>query len=223
MSKKIYRKIEPRIWHDEIFVRLTVEEKLVWLYVLTHPYGNAVGLYRLDTALAASDIQIPAENVESALAAFEGIGLLLRDSDNKLILIRNWMRSNGPTSPNAAAGMLKALDGLPRSALVAEFLQTILDGIETEPEVYRCFDGHRSRLQSALDHICARDGVSPVEGLPKGLRMDTLNHGSTLAHSGTQEQEQEQIRKKKKGVSRAASVGALPPAHRTGDENGRGH
>ncbi len=170
-SKKIYRKVEPRIWHDETFVTLTVEERLVWFYILTHPYGNAVGLYRFDTALAASDTGVDHETVEGALGKFESEKMIGRDTDNKLILIRNWIRSNGPTSPNAASGMLKALDSLPRSTLVTEFLQSILNGLKDESPLYNSFASHEAAIDATLNHISA-------------------NPSSALGHSGDRNRKQ---------------------------------
>ena len=38
-----YRKLSPRVWHDEKFVQLTPRQKLLFLYVLTSSQANRIG------------------------------------------------------------------------------------------------------------------------------------------------------------------------------------
>ena len=52
-----YRKLDPRIWRDEKFVRLTLEEKLIAIYCLTAQV-NRCGLFAFSPAMAAEDLGI---------------------------------------------------------------------------------------------------------------------------------------------------------------------
>lgn len=54
MAQK-YRKIDPRIWRDEKFRRLTAVQKLVAVYCLT-AQANRCGIFAFSTAAAAQEL-----------------------------------------------------------------------------------------------------------------------------------------------------------------------
>lgn len=128
------------------------EQKLLWLYVLTGPYGNRIGLYRFEPMLAAVDTGIQPEQVETFLEDFSSRGLITRDKDNKLIRITNWLKSNGPINSQNGLGFLDDVLELPRSILVVAYLEEIQEGIKENPRVYKHFSEHASTLASHLDH-----------------------------------------------------------------------
>ena len=41
-----YRKVDPRIWNDEKFRSLSKDGKLVFFFLLTHPYQTSLGAMR---------------------------------------------------------------------------------------------------------------------------------------------------------------------------------
>ena len=51
-----YRKIDVRIWSDEKFTRLSVDEKIVAIYCLTNRQVNRCGLFVFSPALAAEEL-----------------------------------------------------------------------------------------------------------------------------------------------------------------------
>lgn len=100
-----WTRIDSRIWSDAGFRQLTEHERLVWMYLLTCPHGNMLGLFRLPAMYAAADTGYSVEQVTSAMDAITKAGLIKRDGD--LVWIINFLRYNaiaGPKSDACAAG-----------------------------------------------------------------------------------------------------------------------
>jgi hypothetical protein len=120
MARK-YRKIDPRIWSDERFRKLSPDDKLFAFYVLTCPQANRVGLFRFSLALAAEDLGTSFKGIETR---FDRVWHTLRwrwDADVKVVYLPTWWKYNEPENPKHVIGCLKDLDDIPYTAFIADF------------------------------------------------------------------------------------------------------
>jgi hypothetical protein len=116
-----YRKIDPRIWTDEKFRRLTAEEQRITLYVLTAPQCNRIGLFSFSPGKAAEDLGTLPPTFQKG---FENVCRTLRwewDPEARVIYLPTWWKYNPPENQNVLIGNLKDLDDLPETPLLERF------------------------------------------------------------------------------------------------------
>lgn len=109
MSKQ--RIIKDEIWGDEWFFKLTSEQKLVWIYLLTNERCNVAGIYKLNKTWAAQNLNMEIEALEEVLTHFRG--------DFRCILFEDWIilvnhYKHQSKSPKIKAGIKRILEELPR-------------------------------------------------------------------------------------------------------------
>lgn len=122
-----YRKIDPRIWNDDKFRMMSHIDQLAWLYILTGPDSNRIGLYQFSVARAAEDIGIDTASVRRSLDVITKFGLAYYDDQSRLIFIPKWLEYNEPSGANQAIGLLEDVGdfGTHPFAKAARFLITL--------------------------------------------------------------------------------------------------
>ena len=115
-----YRKIDPRIWTDEKFRRLTAEEQRLALYILT-AQSNRIGLFSFSPGKACEDLgTLPL----TFRKGFEKVCRTLNwewDPEARVLYLPTWWRYNPPENANNVIGNLKDLDDLPETSLLERF------------------------------------------------------------------------------------------------------
>jgi hypothetical protein len=81
MSKQ--RIIKDEIWDDDWFYELDPSEKLVWVFLLTNPRGNIVGIYKLNKKWASQATGLDSDVFKTILARFV--------KDKKILDVDNWI------------------------------------------------------------------------------------------------------------------------------------
>ena len=71
-----YSTISTRIWNDEKFVKLTETEQLLFLYILTCPHCNLIGLFILKKGYIFEDLKVNPKAIESAFYGLIKAGLI---------------------------------------------------------------------------------------------------------------------------------------------------
>lgn len=118
-----FRKIDPRIWHDERFTDFGPPAKLAWLALLTHPCMTPMGAGMVYPGLIDSIIGTP--DGEILLETFRDTSLIYRDKG--LVIIKNYLLYNRPDNPNVLYSWIASCEELPRSdcfRLLHDHLQT---------------------------------------------------------------------------------------------------
>ncbi len=118
-----YQKIMSQIWNDERFDILNDREKLFYLYVLTSPHGNLIGMYVLKEGYAKSDLKHLGKSFRRDLKRLCDIGLIMYDPKNEIIYIPNFIKHNPITNPNQKKAVKKIFNELPKSFLLNEFIK----------------------------------------------------------------------------------------------------
>lgn len=115
-----FRKIDPRIWTDEKFRRLTAEQQRIALYILT-AQSNRIGLFSFSPGKACEDLGTLPSTFRKG---FEKVCQTLSwewDSEVRVLYLPTWWRYNQPENVNNVIGNLKDLDDLPKTPLLERF------------------------------------------------------------------------------------------------------
>jgi hypothetical protein len=112
-----FRKIDPRIWNDEKFRRLSDPAKLVMFLLVTHPNMTSLGAMRATPAGLAEELGWTTKVFGQAFAEVLASGMAEHDAVAHLIALPNFIRYNAPQSPNVVRAWAGAVDLLPECGL----------------------------------------------------------------------------------------------------------
>lgn len=160
----MYTKIESIIWRDAKFQKLTVEARLAFIYLLTCPHRNILGLYVLPEDYAASDLGWTQAKFRAAVSSLEQACMVSRT--NEFVLLVNYLKHNAPENPNSIkAGIDKLRELAPPGNLLSILLATAHAVVAERPYVQNLID-----YLESLSHVSAAPAGSygthgdPVEG-----------------------------------------------------------
>jgi hypothetical protein len=110
---RAYHKINPAIWRDEKVRAFTDDGQLAWIYMLTHPTLNALGVLPVTIEGLAAERRWTPARFRKAIATAIAQDMLELDEAAGYIGFRNWLKHNEPEGPNAVSAWLKALEEIP--------------------------------------------------------------------------------------------------------------
>jgi len=131
-----YRKVDPRIWNDEKFRRLSDQAKLLFFFLLTHPHMTALGAMRASIPGLAAELQW---NLRAFAKGFREVlskGLAKHDVEASFLWIPNFLKYNPPESPNVVKSWSLSADLLPECSLKEQLLQAVKDLTEGLGEAF---------------------------------------------------------------------------------------
>lgn len=108
-----YRKVDPRVWNDEKFSTLSERSKLVFLFVLTHPHMTSLGAMRATIPGMAAELQMDLKAFREAFGEVFRKALVEHDEIASYVGLPNFLKYNGPESPNVVKSWTSALDLIP--------------------------------------------------------------------------------------------------------------
>lgn len=132
-----YQKIESRIWNDERFVQLTPMQQRLFLYILTSPHGNLIGIYVLKKGYIIEDLKVLSKDLERDLKAVLKTGMVDYDERLGVVWIKNFLKHNQLTNPNQKKAVPKILIELPKSHLIQEFINVYESTCEGLPKDFK--------------------------------------------------------------------------------------
>ncbi|MEX0660488.1 MAG: hypothetical protein WEA58_11445 [Balneolaceae bacterium] len=94
-----YRKIHDSFWTDPDMEELTPEQKLFYIYLITNPYVNQIGLYELSIKRACFETGYNIDTVSKLLEYFEDTGKIRRSEETKEIVVIKLFHHNKSNSP----------------------------------------------------------------------------------------------------------------------------
>jgi hypothetical protein len=113
------------IWHDEKFLLLEDDVRLLFFYLLTSPHSNAIGLYVLSPQYASGDLKWSQRKFEKHLNTLVKKGRVLYDKTVNLLCIPNHLKHNPLENENQAKAAAKAVASLPKSSLYSAILEQL--------------------------------------------------------------------------------------------------
>ena len=107
---EIRRYLNTRIWGESWFEPLTATEKLIWIYLLTNPATNMLGIYGLTVRRIGYDCNTSAQIVRRCIKKLEELKLIIMIHEH--IIITHWLTQNA-MNPSMKLSALKDFDNLP--------------------------------------------------------------------------------------------------------------
>lgn len=108
MSKQ--RMIRDSFWTDSYIEKLSPDEKLIFIYLLTNPLANVAGIYEIRTKRIGFETGYDVEVIETILNRFERDKKLLRHND--WLCLVNHIK-NQSLNPSIIEGCRRIFDELP--------------------------------------------------------------------------------------------------------------
>lgn len=130
-----YRKIDPRMWNDEKFRSLSMEGKLAFVLLLTHPHMTALGAMRATIPGLAAELGDPKAFGEAFREVFAK-GLAKHDEKASCVYLPRFLKYNKPESPNVIKAWVHCIDLIPECGLKNEVIQEVKDYAEALPEAF---------------------------------------------------------------------------------------
>ncbi|MEF0939611.1 hypothetical protein [Rhizobium sp. BR 362] len=122
-----YRKIDVHVWNDARFMSLSLEGKLAWFNLLTHPMMTSLGAVRATPEGLAAELAMGGEAFREAFRqALQDIidkGMADYDPKANLIALPNFLKYNKPESPNVVKAWASAAEMLPECGLKELIIQ----------------------------------------------------------------------------------------------------
>lgn len=103
--------IRDSFWTDSYIEKLTPDEKLIFLYLLTNPLCNVAGIYEIRTKRIGFETGYDIEVIENILSRFERDKKILRHDD--WIVLINHIK-NQSINPSIIQGCQRIFNELPR-------------------------------------------------------------------------------------------------------------
>lgn len=132
-----YRKIDPRIWNDSFFCRLSDRGQLAFLFILSHPHMTPVGAMRATMAGLAAERGWSEKDLREALSVALSEGRIKVDEKSCFLSVTNFLRYNPPESPNVVTSWAKSWDDIPECELKVDLYQSCKDYVEGLSEAYK--------------------------------------------------------------------------------------
>lgn len=106
------RIVNTRFWDDSYIARMSPEQKLVFLYLLTNPLTNIAGVYEISAKRASFDVGLPVKVVNQIFDQLEKDGKIVREDD--WLGIINFIRYQSQ-SPKIRTGIRIELERAPQA------------------------------------------------------------------------------------------------------------
>ncbi len=177
-SEDVYRTILVRMWGDQKFRSLSPlppSGQSLWLYLLTGPFSNRIGLFKAGEMALAEELGWDLKAFRKAFEEVIAYGLVKVSLKDRLIFIPNFTKINRPLFPNVVLSWSHEWKMVPECPLKLEAWETI-----------------KSNMGAVSDNAFIKAFVKAcpkpfIKALPKDTPKDTP----------IQEQEQEQEHKEK--------------------------
>ena len=118
-----YQKIHSQIWHDEKFITLSDDARLLFFYLLSSPHSNSIGIYVLPKSYAISDLNWTEKRFTKPFHELLGKELVLYDETVRLVCLPNHCKHNSLENENQAKAAAKIIYELPKSSLFSHILE----------------------------------------------------------------------------------------------------
>jgi hypothetical protein len=180
-----YRKIDPRIWADERFAKMSTDCKCLALYCLTCQQTNRIGLFHFSPALAAEQLDTVSHTLSKRI---ETVCRTLKwrfDDHAKVLYMPTWWKYNHPDNQKHLQGCLEDLHDVPQTVLLKEFISNkryIKQTYHSTFEVgiaYRIGDGMAYQEQEQEQEQEQDTPKPPLGDLP--VDLDNEEFKTTLA------------------------------------------
>jgi hypothetical protein len=118
-----YQRIFSQIWHDEKFRACSEDARSLFLYLLTSPHSNALGLYVLPKPYIEADLGWDSKRLAKPFRELLDKGFIFYDDDTATVLIKNHLKHNPIENRNQAIACVSLLEKLPKTTLIHQLFE----------------------------------------------------------------------------------------------------
>ena len=113
-----YRKIHSSFWTDPDIEELTPEQKYFYLWLITNPAVNQIGLYEFSVRRASFETGYNKDTIEKLLSHFEKSGKIKISKSTNEILVCKFYFHNKSSSPKVQSHVQQLLNGVKNKVLI---------------------------------------------------------------------------------------------------------
>jgi hypothetical protein len=151
-----YQRLAVRFWSDEVAITWSDDGKLASIYLLTNERRTLEGFYRFSQRYMEADLGWSTTKCRKVLAELENSNFLRFDPRAGVILLRNCFRYQRPDNPSTAKGIIRRVVDLPRTPLLAEFVNLAAVHCAAKPGVSSIAQSFAIELEIRTRPIIAR-------------------------------------------------------------------
>lgn len=134
---------------------------LLYLYALTGPHSNLVGLFSLPAGYVAEDLGWTAERAAAARELLELHGLVAFDATARVLWVPSLLRSQPLQNSNQVLSAVRAVAGLPYTALMGQLYDELLPQLSARPFLQLLLELLAERLGKRFQQLTG-DGSLPA-------------------------------------------------------------
>jgi hypothetical protein len=125
----------------------------LFLYLLTCPHSNLIGLYILKNGYIMEDLDLSPQALKSLLKEVTDSGMVKRCDSNNIIFIPNYLKFNALTNPNQVTAAKGIVESMPKSFIISDFMSS-LEGLN---------EGRNQSLHEGLVSVLVLESVLESE------------------------------------------------------------
>jgi hypothetical protein len=145
--KTKFKKGTYRVVHNGVYAMfdkldLSVEERLIFLYVETAPASNYTGLYYLSPCDISRATRIPRKIVDATMVSLSGRGLIVHDADRQLIFVHGMMarqNSSFADTEDNRTGIMYHVERMPEDSPAVD---AFIEAQREVPDLYELLEAY---------------------------------------------------------------------------------
>lgn len=116
-----YRKIDVAIWNDDKFSKLSINGKVSFLFLLTHPNMTGVGAMRATVQGLSAELGVSTKSFDDVFAS----GLAVCSHEENAVFVPNFVNYQGAESLNSVKGWAKQFEYVPHGEIKGMAIQAV--------------------------------------------------------------------------------------------------
>jgi hypothetical protein len=117
-EKPVYAQINRKLWNTSKFRHLSKDARELFLYLISCPHGNMLGLFVLRPGYAIDDLQwLSREQFTQSFDELLQNNLFKYDPECQIILDMEQLKKHPPINPNQVTACIKIINSLPKTPL----------------------------------------------------------------------------------------------------------
>lgn len=105
----IYRQVHITFWTDPCLLEWSPEEKYFYLYLMTNPYTNQIGIYEISKKMISMQLGYSIDTVSILIKTMIDRQKILYSEDTNEVYLLNWIKYNKSSSPKVLSLVDKEL------------------------------------------------------------------------------------------------------------------
>lgn len=177
----VKRYLNTRIWADTWFENLAVDEKLVWIYLLTNQQTNLIGIYEIGLRRISNETGVEINRLQTVMERFANDYKAFHNG--YFVVIPNALSHQTLANPNMEKSAMNIFDSLPdeikkllQSLGIADF-KALMKGLPNRLQTVCKPFINRSVIESEseIEKESEKEGVKGKPFRPDGLWSDDEN------------------------------------------------